>query len=460
MKAKARLKLSVWQYLSIGYLTAIVLGSVLLILPFATREGVSAPYLDALFTAASATCVTGLVVHDTNVYWSVFGQIVILFLIQMGGLGFTTFVSILFMMVKRGALGLYERSAVMQSFGNNKLSAVGKLVKRIVIGTFAMELIGAAVLCIRFVPDFGGIGVYYALFHAVSAFCNAGFDLLGSASAQFVSLTAYGNDALVSLTVSVLVIIGGLGFIVWGDVFDCKLRFKKFQFYTKFILLVNTVLLCVSTLLFLLFERADPAFGDTFWQKLLHSFFNAASARTAGYASADPQSLSESGYLLTVILMFIGGCSGSTAGGIKVGTFAVIVMGMVTVLRGKRDINIGKRRIESTLMGQALAIFIAYLMLVLTATLVILAIEPSAIAYNGTEVAVTFKEVLFETVSALGTVGLTLSLTPVLSVASKLIVILLMYLGRVGVLTLAFALRRKREEPEVRKPLAETLYIG
>lgn len=450
MKFHARPKMSVWKYLSLGYLIVILIGSVLLVMPFAAREGHTS-YVDALFTAVSATCVTGLVPFDTAVHWNLFGQIVILCLIQLGGLGFTTIVTILFMMIKRGNLGLYERHAMAQSLGGTRLKGMGTLIKRIVIGTVAMELTGACLLSIRFISDFDvAHGIFYAVFHSVSAFCNAGFDVLGRACGEFASLGAYRNDPLVVLTVSVLIIVGGLGFCVWGDVFDCKFRLKKCQFYTKFILVVNSAILAISVGLFLIFERSNAQFGANFGEKLLSSIFNAASARTAGFSTSAPEALSQSGYLLTVILMFIGGSSGSTAGGVKVSTFAVMVMGMWANLRGKRDINLGKHRLDNTLVGQALAIFVSYLSLVLISTLLILSFETHA----------SFEAVLFETVSAIGTVGLSCSLTPTLGAVAKLILILLMYLGRVGILTLAFALRVKRYEPDVRKPLVDTMYIG
>ncbi len=444
MKFNVKPKMSIWRYLALGYLIVILAGSVLLVLPFASRTG-GTDYIDALFTATSAACVTGLVPFDTFTHWTLFGQIVILLLIQLGGLGFTTIVSILFIMVKRG-FGLYERSAVIRSLGGSSLNGVKTLVKRIVIGTLLIETVGAGLLSIRFIPDFGvGNGIYFSVFHSVSAFCNAGFDLMGASG----SLSAYASDPLVSLTVCALIIIGGLGFCVWGDIFNCKGNPKKFQFYTKFILLVSGILLVVSTGLFLAFDwnvgYADKGVGG----KFLCAIFNATTARTAGFYTVDYTTMSESGYLLTVILMFIGGCSGSTAGGIKVGTFAVMIMGMVAAFRGKQDINIGKRRVDKSQLVQALAVFTAYLTIILVAAMTICAIE----SYS-------FKAVLFESVSALGTVGLSLSLTPALSVASKIILTLLMYAGRVGVLTIAMAFGRKKlSEAKIRRPV-EIIFIG
>ena len=454
MKLKSKAKLTVWQFLALGYLVVIVAGSLLLMLPFATRDGQSTSYVNALFTATSATCVTGLVPYDTNIHWTLFGQIVILFLIQTGGLGFMTFVSLVFSAIGRN-LGLYERKALMLSEGEHRLSGVRRLVRRIALGTAVVESAGALLLCIRFIPDFGvGKGIYYSVWHSISAFCNAGFDLMGGvfADEQFVSLTRYATDPLVSLTIAFLIIVGGLGFCVWSDIVDAKCNVKKFRLYTKVVLLVNTLFLVVSTVLFFFFERSNPTYENfTLGEKWLVSFFNATTPRTAGFNTVDLTSLSDSGYLLTVILMFVGGSSGSTAGGIKINTLAVIVMGMISVFRGKKDIDIGKKRIDFSLVSQALAVFVSCLILVITATLIICAIEPDEIA--------PFRSVLFEVVSALGTVGLSLSLTPVLSTASKCILILLMYAGRVGILTLALALGESRKASETKKPL-DTLLIG
>ena len=454
MKLKSKAKLTVWQFLALGYLVVIVAGSLLLMLPFATRDGQSTSYVNALFTATSATCVTGLVPYDTNIHWTLFGQIVILCLIQTGGLGFMTFVSLVFSAIGRN-LGLYERKALMLSEGEHRLSDVRRLVRRIALGTAVVESAGALLLCIRFIPDFGvGKGIYYSVWHSISAFCNAGFDLMGGvfADEQFVSLTRYATDPLVSLTIAFLIIVGGLGFCVWSDIVDAKCNVKKFRLYTKVVLLVNTLFLVVSTVLFFFFEHSNPTYENfTLGEKWLVSFFNATTPRTAGFNTVDLTSLSDSGYLLTVILMFVGGSSGSTAGGIKINTLAVIVMGMISVFRGKKDIDIGKKRIDFSLVSQALAVFVSCLILVITATLIICAIEPDEIA--------PFRSVLFEVVSALGTVGLSLSLTPVLSTASKCILILLMYAGRVGILTLALALGESRKASETKKPL-DTLLIG
>lgn len=450
MKVKIKRRMSIWQSLAVGYFLIVLVGGFFLTLPISSADGAWTPFIDALFTATSATCVTGLTPVVTGVHWNAFGQVVILLLIQIGGLGFTTLVSILFMAIGRRSFGLYERTAMAQSVGESRLTGIKTLVKRILIGTLIFEFAGALLLMIRFIPDFGEIGVWYAFFHAISAFCNAGFDIIGL---QGQSLSDYARDPLVSLVICILIIIGGLGFCVWGNVADCKCNPKKFQFYTKLALIGTGVLLVAGTFLFLLFEWDNPNYeGYTFGEKLLCSFFNSVTARTAGFFTTPPESLSNSGCLLMIILMYIGACSGSTGGGVKVSTFTVIIMGMISVMRGKKDITIGRRRIDHSVLSQALAVFVAYLVLTVSATLLINAIEPDAVA--------AFDAVSFETVSAIGTVGLSMALTPLLSPVSKIIIIILMYLGRVGILTFAFALkRRKKAEAAVRRPI-DTVFIG
>ena len=456
MKFKIKRRMSVWRYLALGYALLIFIGSLLLMLPFAKQSGewgTFLDYVDGLFVATSATCVTGLTPVVTAEHWTTFGHVVIICLIQIGGLGFTTLVSILFMAIRGKGLGLYERTAMIQSVGGSRLTGVRTLVKRILLGTFLFEFVGALLLMIRFIPDFGPVGIWYGVFHSISAFCNAGFDIIGP-----VSLVDYARDPLVSIVICALIIIGGLGFCVWGDVVDCKGNPKKFSFYTRMALIGTAILLIVGTALFMVFEwNNDNYAGYNFGDKLLCSFFNATTARTAGYFTTPPEDLSNSGTLLMIILMFIGACSGSTGGGVKVSTFTVIMMGMLSVMRGKKDITIGKRRIDQSVLSQALAIFVAYLVLTITATLLINAIEPDKI--NGEDFA-SFSAVMFETVPAIGTVGLTQALTSHLSAVSEFILILLMYLGRVGILTFAFALKRqKRGEAAVRRPL-DNVFIG
>lgn len=450
-----KIKPTAWQFLALGFLLTVFVGAGLLCLPFATNEGESTSFLNALFTSTSATCVTGLVVYDTNTHWTLFGQIVILCLIQLGGLGFMTFVSLLFTIFKKN-MRISERKVLMLAAGEEKQSEIKRLIKRLLLGTLVFEGVGAALLSVRFIGDFGaGKGIYYAVWHSVSAFCNAGFDLMGGVfgDGRFVSFTHYANDPLVAVTLAMLIIIGGLGFCVWDDLLESKGVPKKFSLHTKVVLATTLILLSASTLLFLFFERNNGSLEDyNFGEKLLVAFFNAATTRTAGFNTMDYATLSDSSYLLMLMLMFVGGSSASTAGGVKITTLFVILMGIASVFRGKRDIEVGKRRIHTALLRQALAIFVSCLFIVLTATLLLCTFEESnAVA--------TFRAVLFETFSAMGTVGLSLGLTPTLSVPSKLVLILLMYAGRVGILTLGLAFAEKKEVSEVKKPI-DSILIG
>lgn len=445
--------MTVWQLLALGYLTVIITGAGLLSLPFATKSGEHTSFINALFTATSATCVTGLVPYDTATHWSLFGQIVILCLIQLGGLGFMTLVSLFFNIIGRN-MGVYERKALMTSSGEDNRSEVQRLLKRILLGTLFFEALGAVILAVRFVEQFGFVkGAYFSIWHSVSAFCNAGFDLMGGVSGKFASLTTYATDPIVSLTIALLIIMGGVGFCVWDDILTQRFRIKKCRLHTKAVLIMTSALLLSSILLYLFFERNNPLFAEySFGDKLLVAIFNASTTRTAGFSVVDFGALSDSSYLMTVTLMFIGGSSGSTAGGIKVTTLFVIVMGISSVLRGKQDVEVGKRRVHNALLRQALAVFVSCLFLVILATVCLCAIETN-------NPVATFQAVLFETVSALATVGLSLSLTPTLSVASKIILILLMYAGRVGILTVALAFAERRSPAKIRKPV-DTLLIG
>ncbi len=454
MKVKRKFKLSTWQFLALGYLGVILLGATMLLLPLATAEGEVTTPLGALFTSTSATCVTGLVVYDTATHWTLFGQIVIVCLIQLGGLGFMTVVSTIFRLIGR-SMGLYSSKAMLISSGAANRSDMRRLFYHIVIGTVLFEGMGAILLALRFVPQFGtGRGIYLAVWHSISAFCNAGFDLMGGTRGQgkFVSFTDYATDPLVSLTLCGLIIIGGLGFCVWEDVLAKRGHFRKFELHTKLVLITTTTLLVGSTLLFLLFERNHFAVDYSFGDRLLVSFFNATTPRTAGFSTVDPASLSSSGYLLTTILMFIGGSSASTAGGIKITTFFVILAGIFAVFRGRQDIELGKKRLSNKLVHQALAIFVSCLAIVLIATLAICTIEELNPVAD-------VRTVLFEAVSAMGTVGLSMGLTTSLSAASEVILILLMYAGRVGILTIALAFGEKKDTTSTKRPL-DNILIG
>lgn len=450
-------KLSVWQFLLIGYAVIILLGSLLLVLPFATRKGESTTFVNALFTSTSASCVTGLIAYDTATHWSVFGQIVILCLIQIGGIGFMTFVSFGFSLLKRN-MGLYQKNLLMQSSGETSLKNLKPLFKRIIIGTGIFELLGACILAIRFIPDFGLKGVYFAVFHSISAFCNAGFDLMGTSNAKFVSLANYSTDPVVLITISLLILLGGLGFIVWNDIAECKFKPSKFQLHTKIVLTVNAVIVVIPTILFTLFDYKSSALsGYNFWQKLLIGFFNSVTPRTAGYTVVDACSLSSPSYLLTLVLMFIGGGSGSTAGGVKVTTLAVLFFGMISVFKNKDDIEIGNKRIHRSLFIKAVAVIFTYIVLILLSVVLISLFEVKN-PFN------SLKYVLYDTVSAICTVGCSatvggVTFTSTLAPLSKIVLMLLMFMGRAGILTVTMALGNQNNASDVKKPI-DSVLIG
>ncbi|MBR2023176.1 MAG: Trk family potassium uptake protein [Clostridia bacterium] len=454
MKRRIKRQLSPWKILALGFACIILTGTLLLCLPFSSID-TNTTFINALFTATSATCVTGLVPYDTATHWTVFGQTVILLMIQLGGLGFMTFITLVFQALGK-QMSVSDKKLAMLVVGNDNRNSTYRIIRRVLLGTLLFELSGAIILSTRFIDDFGfGKGLYFAVFHSVSAFCNAGFDLMGGSfgSGAFTSLTHYVRDPLVCLTIACLIIMGGIGFCVWDDAITTKFRWKYFKLHTKIVLVSTLLMLAVSTASYVLFDWNNAIFdGYSFGERLLVGFFNATTTRTAGFNTIDFSSLSDASYFLSVSLMFIGGSSASTAGGIKLTTFVVIVTGIASVFSGKHEIELGKRRIDQALIRQALAIFVSCLAIVVIATMAVCAIEvsnPSA----------TFQAVLFETVSAMATVGLSLSLTPTLSTASKLILILLMYIGRVGVITIGLAFAEKTQTTEIKRPI-ENILIG
>ncbi len=462
-----------------SYLTVILVGALLLCLPIATRAGEEkTTFIKALFTTTSATCVTGNIAYDTNTHWTVFGQTVILCLIQLGGLGVMTFVSILFRIMGK-KMSLSDAKLLMMDKNESNHSELKKLFRRILLGTLLFELLGAALLSIRLVPQLGiEKGLYYSLWHSVSAFCNAGFDLFGGlfaggqlvadagsfsstlAGDKFVSLTPYATDPLVSLTVCGLIVMGGLGFCVWGDIVDKKCNVKKLTLHTKVVLSMSAILLVGGTALFLLFERNNPEYaakGYDFWDRLLVSFFSSVTPRTAGFNTSDMTAFSSSSILLTLIFMFLGAAPASTGGGIKVTTTFVVIMGIVSVFRGNRDIEVGKRRVHNSLLRQALAVFVSCLAIVTVASMILLAIEePRLATVHGSDFPL-FKAVLINTFSAMGTVGLDLNLSPNLHPVSMLVMCILMYTGRVGIVTIGLAFAEKKSTASIRKPAGDIL---
>lgn len=434
------------RLIALGFLAIILVGTALLMLPAASK-GAPAGFLDALFTSTSATCVTGLIVRDTFTGWTLFGQLVILTLIQVGGLGLMTLFTLLSFALGKH-LGLYDRKVLMQSAGTISLNGIGRLIRRIIPFSFVFELTGAVLLAVRFVPQFGWVrGCWFALFHAVSAFCNAGFDLMGVRE-PFSSLTAYCGDPLVSLTVCALIVVGGLGFLVWRDIAVNGLRFSKYQLHTKLVLTTTGILLLGGWILFFFFERNASMQGMPVAQRLLASLFQSVTTRTAGFNTVDLTKLSESGNLLSDLLMLVGGSPGSTAGGIKTTTIAVLFLSAVVSAKGRTRVNAFRYSIDRDTLRQASSIVVIYLGMAAAAVLALCAIDP-----------ISLKAALFEVSSAIATVGLTLGETPGLSAAAHVILILLMYAGRIGGLTFLLLFAQRRSDPPRDRPNGK-LMIG
>ena len=443
----ARRHVSQTQFIAYGFFCVIITGTLLLMLPFASRDGQSEPFLNCLFTATSASCVTGLVVADTRSQWSLFGQLVILTMIQIGGLGFIT-VGVFISIVLRRKIGLKERGLMMESVNTLQIGGVVRLAKKIIIGTCIFEGTGAVLLAIRFIPQFGFFrGLFYGIFHSISAFCNAGFDLMGGQT-PYSSFVAYYDDWLVNFVIMSLIIIGGIGFIVWDDLSRNKLHFRKYMLQTKIVLVTTAILVFGGGLLFYLLERNHLLVGMNTSGKILTSLFSSVTARTAGFNTTDTAALTDGSKLLTIILMFIGGSPGSTAGGIKTTTLVVLLLCVHSNIKQTYGINIFGRRLENDAVKRAGTILTINLLLAVTASLAIMAIQPLG-----------FSDILFETFSAIGTVGMTTGITRALHPISRCIIILLMYCGRIGSLSFALAFVQSKRKPHVQQP-AEAINIG
>ncbi len=415
------------QIIVLGFLGVVLAGTALLMLPISTVNREVTPFIDALFTSTSAACVTGLTVAETGTYWSVFGKCVILLLIQIGGLGFMS-IALLFSLVARRRITPRERMVFAQSQNLSDLSGIVKFAKFIFYCTFSVEGVGALLLAVRFIPQYGvSDGIAKSIFHSVSAFCNAGFDIIGHCD----SLSGYAADPYLSVLISLLVIVGGLGFYVWRDLFLYFRKKQRLSPYSKLVLFATAGLLVSGTLLLFAFENENPAFDAFSRPKLfLTSFFQSAVTRTAGFYTIPLSELSSTSKAVSMVLMFIGGASGSTAGGIKVGTFAVIMIAMAATIRGKNSFVVFGRRISLNNVLRAMGILAVGIAIVSISTLLICLAEPQLL----------FADVLYEVISAFATVGQTLGITPYLTVFSKGIIILLMFFGRVGIITVTYAI--------------------
>ena len=435
-------KLSSSQIILSGFAGVILVGTLLLMLPFSTNSGTRTSFWDALFTSTSAVCVTGLVVFDTATYWSAFGQAVILLLIQIGGMGVVT-VAAAIAMASGKKISLMQRSTMQDAISAPQVGGIVRFTGFIIKGIFLFELLGTLVLMTVFIPEYGWKGIWMAVFHSISAFCNAGFDLMG-ANAPYSSLTAYAAHPMVNITIMLLIVIGGIGFLTWQDIYQNGVHIKRYRMQSKVILATTGILLVIPAIYFFFFEfSAEPM--D---RRLLLSLFQSVTPRTAGFNTADLTAFSETGQVLTIGLMLIGGSPGSTAGGMKTTTAAVLIACAVAVFRRRENGRFYGRRISDETVKNAVSVFLMYISLFLLGGMIISRVENLPILTS-----------LFETASAIGTVGLTLGITPALCLVSKLILISLMFLGRVGGLTLIFATLSANKNTLSKLPL-EKITVG
>lgn len=435
-------KLSSSQIILFGFAGVILVGTLLLLLPFATNSGQSASFWDALFTSTSAVCVTGLIVQDTATYWSGFGQTVILLLIQIGGMGVIT-VAAAITMVSGKKISLMQRSTMQDAISAPQVGGIVRFTGFILKGIVLFELLGAVVLMMVFIPEYGIKGIWLAVFHSISAFCNAGFDLMGTYS-PYSSLTFYADHPVVNITIMLLIIIGGIGFLTWQDIRQNGLHMNRYRMQSKVILATTGMLLFIPAVYFFFLEFSAEPMG----RRLLLSLFQAVTPRTAGFNTADLTTLSETGQAFTIGLMLIGGSPGSTAGGMKTTTAAVLISCAIAVFRKRENGRFFGRRIADDTVKNAVTVFIMYISLFLLGGMIISRVENLPVL-----------TCLFETASAIGTVGLTLGITPQLHLVSRLILISLMFLGRVGGLTLIFATLSATKNTLSKLPL-EKITVG
>ncbi len=453
MEKRKKFSFSTTQIILLSFLITIFIGSVLLALPISSASGQAVPYLDALFTATTSTCVTGLVTVPTVSTWSVFGQIVILILIQMGGLGVITVMSGAMMMLNR-KLGIGDRLLIQDAFNLNTTSGLIEFVRKVLFGTLVVEGIGAILYMFVFVPEFGAKGVWISVFNAVSAFCNAGIDIIAENS-----LCNYAANPLINLVTAVLIVLGGLGYIVWWDILKVarmkspKRRhiFRHLTLHSKIAITMTLALIFCGALLIFIFEYSNPkTIGNmSLFDKIQVSFFQSVTTRTAGFASIPQENLTSASAVLSVFLMLIGGSPVGTAGGIKTVTVAVLFCSAFSTIRNKEGATLFNRRISTDSIRKAVAVVVAFMTICMTATFLLLASQNAPI-----------MDILYETVSATATVGLTRNFTASLDVFGKIIIIITMYFGRVGPISLAVALGSKSVAQNVISEPTEDISVG
>jgi trk system potassium uptake protein TrkH len=431
----------------LGFVILIFIGGILLALPFSSNNGQSVGFLNALFTSTDAVCVSGLVVVSTNLQWSLFGKIVLLILIQIGALGIMSLVT-LFSLVTKKQLGLRERLMIQESTRDFTMKGIAHTFQMILAVTLVIEFAGAVLLAIRFIPLYGvWSGMGHSVFYAISGFCNAGFELTGSPAAPFASLVPFQSQPFVLLTIALLGIIGGLGFVVWFDIAS-KRRLSKLNLHSKLILCSTVFLLVLGWLLFLLFEHDNPGtMGEMSWPlKIVNAFFQSTVTRSSGFNAIPTGEMQDTSGFLSILLMLIGGAPGSTAGGVKVTTLAVIMLTAYGFITGHEEVHVFKRRIPWRFINRAVAILTVSFIIVIIGTLVLL------FNHEG-----TFGQVFFEVASAFGTVGLTSGITPNLQAGSKCMLMLIMLIGRIGPFTavVAFTSRAKARNMTYKYPEGE-----
>ncbi len=436
-------KLSSFQLILLGFAGVILLGALILTLPISSKSHEWTSFTDALFTSTSAVCVTGLIVFDTATHWTIFGQIMILLLIQIGGMGVVT-VAVSLAVVSGKKIGLFSRETMKNAISAPNVSGIVRMTGFIIKGIFLIEMIGALVMMPVFCADYGAEGIWMAIFHSVSAFCNAGFDIMGTKSGEFTSLTHYSAQPLINITIMLLIVIGGIGFLVWEDICKHKWRLKNYRTQSKVVLIVTAAFIVLPAIYFFFFEFGDLPVGE----RISASLFQSVTPRTAGFNTVNLAAISDTGLYLMIILMLIGGSPGSTAGGMKTTTIAVLFSSAFSVFRKKDNAELMKRRIDDETVKTASAVFLMYTTLFLAGGMAISTIENLPI-----------MSCLYETASAVGTVGLTLGITPTLGIASKLILILSMFFGRVGGLTLIYAAFGANKKQVAKLP-ADTIAVG
>lgn len=434
---RLKLKLQSAQIIMLGFAAVILLGALLLMLPVSSRAGTATPFVDCLFTSTSAVCVTGLVVFDTASHWSVFGQAVLLVLIQVGGMGVVT-VAVAITMASGKKISLMQRSTMQDAVSAHQMGGIVRFTGFILKGIFLVEVIGALVMMPVFIRDFGAKGIWMAFFHSISAFCNAGFDLLGSPESQFVSLTGYVSDPTINITIMLLILVGGLGFLTWQDIRENGFHLRRYRMQSKVILTATAVLVVVPAVYFFFFEFSQLTLGS----RILASLFQTVTPRTAGFNTVDLTGMSETGQTIMSLLMLTGGAPGSTAGGMKITTMAVLLACATAVFRRRENGQFFGRRIADETVKNAVTVFLMYVALFFVGGLLISRVEDLPLV-----------TCLFESASAVGTVGLTLGITPQLGTVSHIVLICLMFFGRVGGLTLIFATLPAQRYTQAKLPL-------